>query len=103
MIIEKRWTRDKFRRHYTYNSSEPQRFTLSDKDEVTLRPHRRWVTKTSLKSGRPYDVYRTDGWVIDDPDTRLRFSRYDQKFTLLNEAQLFVQKYGAEIAKGLGR
>ena len=101
MIIEKRWTRDN--RHYTFNSSEPYQFTLSDKGEVTLRPHRRWITKTSLKSGRPYDVYRTDGWVIDDPESKLRFSRYDQKFSLLHEAQLFVQKYGSEIAKGLGR
>ena len=101
MIIEKRWTRDN--RHYTFNSSQPFKFTLSDKDEVTLRPHRRWVTKTSLKSGRSYDVYRTDGWVIDDPDARLRFSRYDQKFTLLYEAQLFVQQYARNIVKELGR
>ena len=95
MIIEKRWTRDN--RHYTYNSSEPYQFTLSDKGEITLTPHRRWVTKKS------YDVYRTDGWVIDDPEKRLRFSRYDQKFTLLHEAQLFVQQYSREIVKGLGR
>ena len=99
MIIEKRWTRDK--RHYTYNSSEPFKFQL--KDEITLTPHRRWVTKTSLKSGRSYDVYRTDGWVIDDPCAKLRFSRYDQKFTLLYEAQLFVQQYSAQIVKQLGR
>ena len=97
MIIEKRWTRDK--RHYSYNSSEPFKFQL--KDEITLTPHRRWITKT--KSGKSYDSYRTDGWVIDDPDRKLRFSRYDQKFTLLNEAQLFVQQYCNEIVKGLGR
>ena len=101
MIIEKRWTRDK--RHYTFNSSTPFKFTLSDKDEVTLTPHRRWIIKTDLKSGKSYEVYRTDGWVIDDPESRLRFSRYDQRFTLLHEAQLFVQKYGKEIVKGLGR
>jgi len=99
MIIEKRWTRDN--RHYTYNSSEPYQFHL--KDEVTLTPHRRWIIKTDLKSGKSYEVYRTDGWVIDDPESRLRFSRYDQRFTLLHEAQLFVQKYGKEIVKGLGR
>ena len=74
---------------------------MSDKDEITLTPNRRWITKT--KDGRAYDVYRTDGWVIDDPDRKLRFSRYDQKFTLLNEAQLFVQKYCNEIVKQLGR
>ena len=97
MIIEKRWTRDK--RHYSYNSSVPFKFQL--KDEITLTPNRRWITKT--KDGRSYDSYRTDGWVIDDPDRKLRFSRYDQKFTLLNEAQLFVQQYCNEIVKGLGR
>jgi hypothetical protein len=97
MIIEKRWTRDK--RHYTYNSSEPFKFHL--KDEITLTPHRRWITKT--KDGRSYDVYRTDGWVIDDPDAKLRFSRYDQRFTLLHEAQLFVQRYALPIVKQLGR
>ena len=95
MIIEKRWTRDK--RHYTYNSSEPFRFQL--KDEITLTPHRRWITKT--KGGKSYDSYRTDGWVIDDPDARLRFSRYDQKFMLLHEAQLFVQQFSTEIVKRL--
>ena len=97
MIIEKRWTRDK--RHYSYNSSVPFKFQL--KDEITLTPNRRWITKT--KDGRSYDSYRTDGWVIDDPCAKLRFSRYDQKFTLLNEAQLFVQQYCNEIVKGLGR
>jgi len=97
MIIEKRWTRDN--RHYTYNSSEPFKFHL--KDEITLTPNRRWITKT--KDGRSYDEYRTDGWVIDDPDRKLRFSRYDQKFTLLNEAQLFVQRYALPIVKQLGR
>jgi len=101
MIIEKRWTRDK--RHYTYNSSEPYRFTLSDTDEVTLRPHRRWVTKTHRKTGVSQQVYRTDGWVIDDPHARLRFSRYDQKFTLLHEAQVFVEQYARSIVKELGR
>jgi len=99
MIIEKRWTRDK--RHYTYNLSEPYQFTLSDKDEVTLKPHRRWVTKT--KGGKSYESYRTDGWVINDPCAKLRFSRYDQKFTLLHEAQLFVQQYSTQIVKELGR
>ena len=97
MIIEKRWTRNE--RHYTYNSSEPFKFQL--KDEITLTPNRRWITKT--KDGRSYDEYRTDGWVIDDPDRKLRFSRYDQKFTLLNEAQLFVQRYALPIVKQLGR
>ena len=97
MIIEKRWTRNE--RHYTYNSSEPFKFQL--KDEITVIPNRRWITKT--KDGRSYDSFRTDGWVIDDPDRKLRFSRYDQKFTLLNEAQLFVQKYCNEIVKQLGR
>ena len=97
MIIEKRWTRDK--RHYTYNSSEPFKFQL--KDEITVIPNRRWITKT--KDGRSYDSYRTDGWVIDDPDRKLRFSRYDQKFTLLHEAQLFVQRYALPIVKQLGR
>jgi len=99
MIIEKRWTRDK--RHYSYNSSEPFKWML--KDEITLTPHRRWVTKTNLKSGKSYDSYRTDGWVIDDPCAKLRFSRYDQKFTLLYEAKLFVQQYSTQIAKQLGR
>ena len=101
MIIEKRWTRDY--RHYTYNSSEPYTFSMSDKDEVTLTPHRRWITKTDRKTGKSSQVYRSNGWVIDDPDAKLRFSRYDQKFTLLHEAQLFVQQYSAEIVKGLGR
>jgi hypothetical protein len=100
MIYEKRWTRDK--REYTFNSSVPFQFRMSDKDEVTLRPHRRWVVKTK-KGGKPFYVYRTDGWVIDDPDARLRFSRYDQKFTLLHEAQLFVQQYARDIVKELGR
>ena len=99
MIIEKRWTRDK--RHYSYNSSEPFKFQL--KDEITLTPHRRWVTKTSLKSNKSYEVWKTDGWVIDDPASKLRFSRYDQKFTLLYEAQLFVQQYSTQIVKELGR
>ena len=97
MIIEKRWTRNE--RHYTYNSSEPFKFQL--KDEITVIPNRRWITKT--KGGKSYDSYRTDGWVIDDPDRKLRFSRYDQKFTLLYEAQLFVQQYSTQIAKQLGR
>ena len=97
MIIEKRWTRDK--RHYSYNSSEPFKWML--KDEITLTPNRRWITKT--KDGRSYDEYRTDGWVIDDPDAKLRFSRYDQRFTLLHEAQLFVQRYALPIVKQLGR
>ena len=97
MIIEKRWTRDK--RHYIYNSSEPFKFQL--KDEITLTPNRRWITKT--KDGRSYDEYRTDGGVIDDPDRKLRFSRYDQRFTLLHEAQLFVQRYALPIVKQLGR
>ena len=101
MIIEKRWTRDK--RHYTFNSSVPFQFRMSDKDEVTIRPHRRWITKTDRKTGVSQQVYRTDGWVIDDPDARLRFSRYDQKFTLLHEAQLFVQQYARDIVKELGR
>ena len=100
MIIEKRWTRDK--REYTFNSSVPFEFRMSDKDEVMLRPHRRWVVKTK-KGGEPFYVHRTDGWVIDDPDARLRFSRYDQKFTLLHEAQLFVQQYARDIVKELGR
>ena len=97
MIIEKRWTRDK--RHYSYNSSEPFKFQL--KDEITLTPHRRWITKT--KDGKSYESYRTDGWVINDPCAKLRFSRYDQKFTLLYEAQLFVQQYSTQIVKELGR
>ena len=99
MIIEKRWTRDN--RHHTFNSSDPFKFTLSDKDEITLTPNRRWITKT--KDGRSYDSFRTDGWVIDDPDAKLRFSRYDQRFTLLHEAQLFVQRYALAIVKQLGR
>ena len=97
MIIEKRWTRDN--RHYSYNSSEPFKFQL--KDEITLAPHRRWITKT--KDGKSYESYRTDGWVINDPCAKLRFSRYDQKFTLLHEAQLFVQQYSTQIVKELGR
>ena len=101
MIIEKRWTRD--RRHYTFNSSVPFQFRMSDKDEVTIRPHRRWITKTDRKTGVSQQVYRTDGWVIDDPDARLRFSRYDQKFTLLHEAQMFVELYARDIVKELGR
>ena len=99
MIIEKRWTRDE--RHYTFNSSDPFKFTLSDKDEIPVTPNRRWITKT--KDGRSYDSFRTDGWVIDDPDAKLRFSRYDQRFTLLHEAQLFVQRYALPIVKQLGR
>ena len=101
MIIEKRWTRDKLRRHYTFNSSEPYRFTLSDKDEVTLTPHRRWVTKINRKSGISHQVWKTEGWIIHDPDAKLRFSRYDQKFMLLHEAQLFVQQFSTEIVKRL--
>jgi len=101
MIIEKRWTRDK--RHYTFNSSVPFQFRMSDKDEVTLRPHRRWIIKTDRKTGVSQHVYRTDGWVIDDPDAKLRFSRYDQKFTLLHEAQVFVEQYARSIVKELGR
>ena len=103
MIIEKRWTRDKLRRHYTYNSSAPQRFTLSDKDEITLTPHRRWVTKRDLKRGTSQQVRKTDGWIIHDPDAKLRFSRYNQKFNILHEAQLFVQEYSNEIVKVLER
>ena len=103
MIIEKRWTRDKLRRHYTYNSSAPQRFTLSDKDEVTLTPHRRFVTKTSRKTGTSTQHWKTDGWIIHDPWRKLRFTRYDQKFNILHEAQLFVQEYSDEIVKVLER
>jgi len=55
MIIEKRWTRDN--RHYTYNSSEPFKFHL--KDEITLTPNRRWITKT--KDGRSYDAFALMG------------------------------------------
>ncbi len=103
MIIEKRWTRDKLRRHYTFNSSEPYRFTLSDKDEVTLTPRRRFVTKINRKSGTSQQVWKTDGWIIHDPDDKLRFTRYDQKFNILHEAQLFVQEFSTEIVKRLER
>ena len=101
MIIAERWTRDKLRRHYTYNSSEPQRFTLSDKDEITLTPRRRFVTKVDRKSGTSQKVWKTDGWIIHDPTAKLRFSRYDQKFNILHEAQLFVQQFSTEIVKRL--
>ena len=103
MIIEKRWTRDKLRRHYIFNSSEPYRFTLSDKDEVTLTPRRRFVTKINRKSGTSQQVWKTEGWIIHDPWRKLRFTRYDQKFNILHEAQLFVQEYSNEIVKVLGR
>jgi len=103
MIIEKRWTRDKLRRHYIFNSSQPYTFTLSGKDEITLTPHRRFVTKTSRKSGTSTQVWKTEGWIIHDPWRKLRFTRYDQKFNILHEAQLFVQEYSNEIVKVLGR
>ena len=103
MIIEKRWTRDKLRRHYIFNSSQPYTFTLSGKDEITLTPHRRFVTKTSRKTGTSTKVWKTDGWIINDPWRKLRFTRYDQKFNILHEAQLFVQEYSNEIVKELGR
>ncbi len=98
MIIEKRWTRarDGCKRHYTYNTTGE--FRLTDKGHITLTPHRRWITKRSGKQ-----VYRTDQWIIKDTDDKLRFTRYDQKFLLLHEAQLFVQEYSDEIVSRLDR
>ena len=101
MIIEKRWTRDKHKRHYIFNSTNPYRFTLSGKDEITLTPHRRFVNKTSRKTGTSTQVWKTEGWIIHDPWRKLRFTRYDQKFMLLHEAQLFVQQFSTEIVKRL--